>query len=87
MAKNNLTKVINCIAFIGLIMVAIVLVLQKILSGELIGALRTVGESIAYFVTAVSAYFYVRSKRNVWWYIAYVVALILIVIFMVLRAN
>jgi len=87
MAKNNFSKIINFIAFIGLIMVAVVLVLQKILSGELIGALRTIGEAIAYFVTAVSAFFYVRSKRNVWWYIAYTVAIILVIIFMVLRAN
>ena len=87
MAKNNFSKIVNCLAFIGLVIIAIVLVLQKILSGELIIALRTIGEAIAYLVTAVSGLFYVRSKRNVWWYIAYTVAVILIVIFMILRAN
>ena len=86
MAKNNYSKILSFIAFVGLIMVAIVLILQNILSGELIGALRTVGESIAYFITAIYAFFYVRSKRNVWWYIAYTVAVILVIIFMVLRA-
>ena len=85
MAKSNMTKVVNFIAFIGLAMVAIVLVLQKIVQGEIIGALRTIGEAIAYFITAVSAFFYVRSKRNVWWYVAYTVAVILVVIFMVIR--
>ena len=89
MAKNNFSRVINFLAFIGLMLIAVVLILQKIFSGEieLIGAFRVIGESIAYFVTAVSAYFYVRSKRNVWWYVAYTVALILIILFMVLRAN
>ena len=85
MAKNNTMKVINFIAFIGLMMVAIVLVLQKIVSGDLLNAMRVIGESIAYLITAISAFFYVRSKRNVWWYVTYTVALVLVVIFMVIR--
>ena len=85
MAKSNFGKVMNFIAVVGLAIVAAVLVLQKILSGEIIGALRTIGESIAYFVTAVSAFFYVRTKRNVWWYVAYAAFVILVVVFMVIR--
>ena len=85
MAKSNFGKVMNFIAFVGLAIVAVVLVLQKILSGEIIGALRTIGESIAYFVTAVSAFFYVKTKRNVWWYVAYAVCVILVIVFMVIR--
>ena len=70
MAKNNFSKVINFIAFIGLALVALVLILQKIFAdGNLLNALRTVGESIAYTITAISAFFYVRTKRNVWWYV------------------
>ncbi|MBE7075414.1 MAG: hypothetical protein E7376_05500 [Clostridiales bacterium] len=86
MAKNNFGKVINFIAFIGLCMVAIVLILQKIFAeGELLAALRTVGESIAYTITAISAFFYVKSKRNVWWYVAYTIALVLVIVFVVIR--
>lgn len=85
MAKSNLSKVMNFIAFVGLAIVAVVLVLQKILSGEIIGALRTIGESIAYFVTAISAFFYVRTKRNIWWYVAYTVFVVLVIVFMVIR--
>ena len=86
MAKNNFSKLLNCVAFVGLIMIAIVLVFQKInISGDITNALRVVGETIAYLLTAISAYFYVRSKRNIWWYVAYTVAVVLIVIFMVLR--
>lgn len=85
MAKTNFSKAMNFVAFIGLAIVAVVLILQKILSGEIIGALRTVGESIAYFVTAVSAYFYVRTKRNIWWYVAYTVFVVLVIVFMVIR--
>ena len=86
MAKNNWNKVFNFIAFIGLCLVAVVLVLQNILkaNGEVVNALRLVGECIAYLVTAVSAFFYVKSKRNVWWYVAYAVALVLIIIFVII---
>ena len=85
MARNNWNKVFDFIAFIGLCIVAVVLVLQNILkaNGDVVSALRLIGECIAYFVTAVSAFFYVRSKRNVWWYVAYAVALVLIIIFII----
>ena len=86
MAKNNFGKIVNFIAFAGLIIVAVVLILQKInLSGDLLNAFRTIGESIAYSITAISAFFYVKSKRNVWWYVAYAVAVVLVLIFMIIR--
>lgn len=86
MAKNNFNKVFEFIAFIGLACIAVVLVLQNILkaNGNVVSALRLVGECIAYFVTAVSAFFYVRSKRNVWWYVAYTIAVVLIIVFVIL---
>ena len=86
MAKNNFGKIVNFIAFVGLSCVAVVLILQSIFAeGAFLSALRVIGESIAYFVTAVSAFFYVRTKRNVWWYVAYTVFVALVVIFMVIR--
>ncbi len=86
MAKNNLSKILNCLAFVGLIMVAIVLIFQQFITGgEVLAALRTIGESIAYLITAFCAFFYVRSKRNVWWYVVYTIAVVLVVIFMVIR--
>ena len=63
MAKNNFGKVLDFIAFIGLCIVTSVLVLQAIFTGgEVINAFRTIGECIAYFITAISAYFYVKTK-------------------------
>lgn len=86
MAKNNFGKIVNFIAFVGLSCVAVVLILQSIISGgELLAALRIIGESIAYLITAISAFFYVKTKRNVWWYVAYTVFVVLIVVFMVIR--
>lgn len=86
MAKNNFGKIINCIAFFGFAIIAFVLMLQNFqFSGVIVEALRVIGESIAYIVTAISAFFYVRSKRNVWWYVAYAVAVVLVAVFMILR--
>ena len=86
MAKNNFGKIVNFIAFVGLACVAIVLILQSIFAeGEFLSALRVIGESIAYLITAISAFFYVKSKRNVWWYVTYTVFAVLIVVFMVIR--
>ena len=85
MAKDNMSKVFNFIAFIGLCCVAVVLILQKVLKGDFINAIGLIGQCIAYFITAVSAFFYVRSKRNVWWYIAYTVAVVLIVVFIIIK--
>lgn len=86
MAKRNISKIFEFIAFVGLCCVAVVLVLQNILkaNGDIVNALRLVGECIAYFVTAVSAFFYVRSKRNVWWYVAYTIAVVLIIVFVII---
>lgn len=85
MAKNNFGKIINFIAFVGLVTIAISLILQTFLKGELLNAIKVIGEVIAYTITAVSAFFYVKSKRNVWWYVAYAVAIALVVVFMVIR--
>ena len=87
MAKNNYNKLFDLIAFIGLVCVATVLILQRIFNANagLVGALSLIGACIAYFVTAVSAFFYVRTKRNVWWYVAYTVAVVLIIVFIFLK--
>lgn len=84
MAKTNWNKIFNFIAFVGLCIIAVVLILRKIFTGEVVNALATIGACIAYFVTAVSAFFYVRSKRNVWWYVSYAVAVVLVFVFVII---
>ena len=86
MAKNNFGKIVNFIAFVGLACVAIVLILQSIFAeGAFLAALRVIGESIAYLITAISAFFFVKSKRNVWWWVAYWVSVVVVLLLVVLR--
>ena len=85
-SRRGLGKVLNMIGFIGIMFVAIALVLAKIFGGgALTNAMNIIAETIAYLITAIVAYYYVRPKRNVWYFIAFAVAVILIIIFMILR--
>ena len=86
MAKNNFNKIFECVAFFGLCCIAVVLIFQNIFkaNGDVVNAFRLIGECIAYLITAISAFFYVRSKRNVWWYVSYTVAVVLIIVFVIL---
>lgn len=83
-------RVVNMFAFIGLVLVAFALLLTKLLgvfgiSATVTGAIRSVGECIAYIVTMIYAWFYVRGKRSPWWYVVYSVALIAVILLFILN--
>ncbi len=83
-------KFMNMLAFIGIVVVAIALLIAKILalvdvSAGAVTALQMVGECIAYIVTMVYAFYYVKNKRNVWWWVAYVAAVVVVVLLIILR--
>ena len=84
-------KFMTMLAFIGLCLVAFALLLAKLLgavfgvSPSAVSAIRTVGECIAYIVTMVYAYNFVRAKRNAWWWVAYCVSVVVVVLLIILR--
>ncbi len=83
-------KFMNMLAFIGIVVVAVALLIAKILalvdvSAGAVTALQMVGECIAYIVTMVYAFYFVKNKRNVWWWIAYVAAAVIVVLLVILR--
>ncbi len=83
-------KFMNMLAFIGIVVVAIALLISKILalvdvSASAVTALQMVGECIAYIVTMVYAFYFVKNKRNVWWWVAYVAAVVVVVLLIILR--
>ena len=91
MAKGDFGKFLNLLAFIGIIMVAVALLIAKIASwingssgGSLVSALSLVANFIAYLITAIAAFYYVRSKKNIWISIVFIVALIIMLVFMFL---
>ena len=83
-------KFMNMLAFIGLCLVAGSLLLAKLLavfgvSANAISAIHTVGECMAYIVTMVYAFYFVKSKRNMWWWIAYIVAVVAVLTLVILN--
>lgn len=82
--KRDFGRFLNILGYIGIILVAVALILAKIGGGELASAMTLIANVIAYLITAVAGFYYARSKRNVWYFVAFAVAVILIVVFMIL---
>ncbi len=84
MANNfKFEKFLNFLAYVAIIFVAVALLLGKVINS--LTALRDIAEIMAYFITAISAFYYARSKRNPWIIVAYIVAVVIIIVILVLR--
>lgn len=80
------SRVINFISFWAVMCIAIALILAKIFSGNQISsAFTTIGNILSYIVALATSFSYAYYKRNIWYYIAWVVALVLIVLFIILK--
>ncbi len=89
MAKGDFGKFLNILAYISIVLVAVALVLSKILGWakagqDIASAMQLVANILAYFITAIAAFYYVRSKKNIWFTIVYIVCLVLIIVFICL---
>lgn len=86
----NSKKFFNLLAFCSLIIAGVVLVLTKVLgvcgiTWKLLGILNTIAYTLAFVVTAVAAYHYVRTKHSVAYTVIYVIAVILVIIPLILN--
>ena len=82
MSKDiSLRKIVNFLAFIGVIFVAIVIALRAFgFASGIAGALSTIAFFISLAVMALAAFFYARSKRNIGFMIAYIIAVVVILV-------
>ena len=80
---------VNLVAYIAVAFIAIALILGKVLgwliNPSIINALNLIAQIIAYAITAVFAFSFAKSKRSAGWMIAYVIFIILIIVFTVLN--
>ncbi len=81
---------INFLAYLAIIMVALALVLQFVLSkfgvsASVVSAMNTIAQFIAYAITAVFAFYFAKYKKHIGYMIAYVIAVILIIVFLFLN--
>lgn len=80
---------VNFLAYLAIVLVALALILEYVLgalgvSATVVGAMSTIAQFIAYAITAVFAFYFAKSKKNIGFMIAYIVAVILIVVFLFL---
>ena len=83
---------VNFMAYIAIAFIAVALILGKILSAvglssTVIGALNLIAQIIAYFITAVYAFFFAKSKQKAGWMVAYVIFIVLIIVFTGLNVS
>ncbi|MBR1987909.1 MAG: hypothetical protein IKA36_02595 [Clostridia bacterium] len=81
--KSN--SFLNAVAYFAVALIAVSSVLAKLLgwliNDSVIGVLMLVAQSIAYIITAVYGFFYARSKKTIGWMVAYIIFLVLIIVF------
>lgn len=77
----SLKRIVDLLAFVALVLVAVCLVLGKIFTS--LGGLYRIAEALAYIVVAFSAFFYARRKKSIVFIITYIVALILVIVFFI----
>ena len=74
---------INLCAFVAVILIGLSLIFAKIIP-SIAGAFSTIAQVISYVVVSVVSFFYIVHKKNVWLWVTWVVAIILIIIGVVL---
>ena len=91
MSKNTKTttnsfswgRILKFISFVAVICIGLALIFSKFIS-SISGALTTIGNVLSYIVVLASSFSYAVYKRNIWYYVVWAVAAVLIVLFFVL---
>jgi len=87
----NGKQIVNFLAYISVALIAIVLIVGKLLGWlvkpEILNLLNMIAQIIAYIITAVYAFLYAKSKRNVGWMVAYIIFVVLIIVFVGLNIG
>ena len=93
MAENNSTNrwrhFVNFLAYIAVIMIGVALALSFLLgklgvNATIAGYISKIAQALAYIIVCIASFYYARSKRNIWFFILWLIATVLIVVFVVL---
>ncbi len=77
------TKVLDCLAYFAIAFIAIALILRLIFkkhSPSVAAAFQSIGEAVAYIICIWLGFYWTRRKKNIWWFICWLVASVLIVV-------
>lgn len=82
-------QLINLLSYIAVALIAVALILGKLLgwliNPQVLAIMNLVAQIVAYTITAIFAFNYAKSKRNMGWMIAYIVFVIAIIVFTILN--
>lgn len=89
MSSTRRTNILNVLSYVSVICVGLALLVAWILgfvksASTVASALTIIAECLAYIVVACYSFSYARAK-GIWWLIAWVVAVVLIVVFKILN--
>ena len=79
------SRIFRIIAFWAVVFIACALILSKIIP-SIGSALQLIGNILAYIVVLAYSFSYALYKRNIWYFVAWAVACVLIVVFVILAA-
>lgn len=90
MSDLNFKRFMKMLAYISCVAIAFALVLGKVLavlgvSAAVVGAIKLVGECLAYIVTMVTAFGFVQNKRKPVWAIVYAISVTVIIVMVILN--
>ncbi|MBR2969877.1 MAG: hypothetical protein IKC49_02355 [Clostridia bacterium] len=76
---------VSLLSYIAIALIATALVLGKLLgwliNDNVLNVLMLIAQIVAYTITAVYAFSFARSKKSIGWMIAYIIFVILIIVF------
>ena len=76
MSEFSFRKITNFVAFIGIICCAL-----SIVVGKWVPIFNDIAAIIAFFVTALCAFFFVKAKRSVVYMLLFVISLVILIVF------
>lgn len=80
-SSKDWRKMMNLIAYVSVCIIGVCLLLGALgASGSVLSAFATIGNVLAYCIVAIGGWFYIRNRKNVWVWVVYFVALVMIII-------
>lgn len=80
-SSKDWRSILNFLAFVSVAIIGVCIFTASLgFSSSFMTALATIGNTIAYFIVAIGGIFYVKNRKEVWIWIVYFVAIVLIIV-------
>jgi len=84
--KKSAGWLLHFLAFVSVILIGVSLLLSKIHAfGDVAAAFLVIANAIAYSLVAITSFAYVAKKKNIWLWIVWGIAIVLIIISYVIK--